>query len=143
MGMSDTGQHLFDESDLNAQDDTGQGDGVRMKIDDQAGVSIFTIHEKDVISQSVVESFGKQLSQRLLRTARPKFIIDLSMVESISSRMLGELIAMQVQLEASGGRMVIAGMTPPVREVFAVTKLDRRVPIYTDIDEAIASFHRS
>jgi anti-anti-sigma regulatory factor len=119
------------------------GAPARLAISDQDGVCIVTIHEDEMITQSAIESLTHHAMNRVLRMAVPRLAIDIQKVEAVSSRMLGELIAIQGDLRGKSGGLALARMSPAVLEVFVVTKLDRRIPIFDSVAEAVESLDRS
>jgi anti-anti-sigma factor len=59
-------------------------------------------------------------------------------VKHVSSTFLGRLIALNKKMQARGGTLMLCEMDPAVREVFALAQLDRQLPVYRTVDEAIS-----
>src|SRR5262249_52807724 len=45
-------------------------------------------------------------------------------VQRLGSRVLSKLISARLKIEAQGGQLILCGLTPQLREIFAVTRLD-------------------
>jgi anti-sigma B factor antagonist len=75
----------------------------------------------------------------VLDTAPQRLVIDLSKVSHIDSAGVGTLVEVYRRVMSGGGKMFLAGLTPRVRGVFEITKLDRFFPIVASADEAFAS----
>jgi anti-anti-sigma factor len=67
-----------------------------------------------------------------------KNILDLTGCPFMDSSGLGIIVAHMVHCNKKGMKMIAAGMTPRVREVFRLTKVDTVVPIATSVEEAEA-----
>jgi anti-sigma B factor antagonist len=68
-----------------------------------------------------------------------KNILDLTACPYMDSSGLGMIVAHMVHCNKKGIKMITAGMTPRVREVFRLTKVDGVVPIAASVEEAEAS----
>ena len=67
-------------------------------------------------------------------------ILDLSELSFIDSSGLSALVAGYKAAVEAGGSLKLACLVPQVREVFALTHLDRVFETYPDADAALASF---
>lgn len=65
-----------------------------------------------------------------------KNILDLSRCPYMDSTGLGIIVTHHVRCQNKGIRMVAAGMSPRVREVFKMTRVDAVVPIAATVEEA-------
>ena len=66
-------------------------------------------------------------------------VLDFTDVEHISSG--GERVLMLALKEtnAAGTKLVVAAMQPLVKEIFQISRFDRILPCYADVNEALAS----
>jgi anti-anti-sigma factor len=67
-----------------------------------------------------------------------KHVLDMSTCPTIDSTGLGVIATHLVRCEKRGVRLVIAGASPRVREVFKITKMDSVIPLVTTLEEAEA-----
>lgn len=71
-----------------------------------------------------------------------KIIIDLSAVEFIDSTFLGVIVGTLKKAVKQGGDLKLVGFKPPVRAMFELTRLFRVFETYSELQEAIRSFHK-
>jgi len=67
-----------------------------------------------------------------------KNILDLTQCPYMDSSGLGIIVAHMVHCQKKGMKMIAAGMTPRVREVFKLTRMDSVIPIAASVEEAEA-----
>ena len=68
----------------------------------------------------------EQLVAALVRShAATRVVVDLSRLDSIDSRLTARLVSMNKFLQSSGGRFVLCGLCPIVREILFHFRLDR------------------
>ena len=66
-------------------------------------------------------------------------LLDLSRVEYITSAGLHVLIAATKQAKAASGRLAVVALQPIVKEIFTIGRLSHVVPMFDDVDAAIAA----
>ena len=66
-------------------------------------------------------------------------LIDFSGVEYISSAGLRALMVASKQSKANSGRLAVAGATPMVKEIFAISRFSLVVQVFDTIAEAITA----
>ena len=66
-------------------------------------------------------------------------VVDLAAVPYMDSAGLGALVNGHVSAQRNGGRFVLAGVAPRVRDLFQLTKVDSLFSFYGDADEAQAA----
>ena len=54
-----------------------------------------------------------------------RIVLDMTRLELVSSAFVARLVSMNKRLRASGAELVLCGMSPVIREVFAQLHLDR------------------
>ena len=112
---------------------------LRIKMVKWRGVMCIELQEYALSCQDDVEEFSWKVAECLHPTESPKIVLNLSETIAIGSQMLGEIIALSKQVRALGGRMTLCNLQPPVRQLFTVSQLDRKLPIVDDLDAAIES----
>ncbi|RJL30804.1 STAS domain-containing protein [Bailinhaonella thermotolerans] len=68
-----------------------------------------------------------------------RLVLDLSGVDFMDSSGLSALIEAWRVASAAGGAVTLAGPQEPVARVLSTTGLDRRLPVYPDVETAIAA----
>ncbi len=108
------------------------------KFEESNDVLVVKVEEK----RATVDISG-QLKEELLKKiddGMNNVVIDLSASEFVDSSFLGALVAGLKKATMKSGDLKIAGLQPPVRAMFELTRLYRIFDIYDSSDEAINSF---
>ena len=71
-----------------------------------------------------------------------KLIIDLTSVEFIDSTFLGVIVNSLKKVAKMGGDLKLVGFRPAVRSMFELTRLFRVFESYSELQDAIKSFHK-
>ncbi len=71
------------------------------------------------------DAVGRELAALMQARDRPHLWLELGDVDLLSSAALGMLVGLNRRARAAGARLTLAAPTPHVREVLAVTRLDR------------------
>jgi anti-sigma B factor antagonist len=86
------------------------------------------------VSPRVAASLGAMIEQRPER-----LVVDLSAVSYIDSSGLAVLIEGMQNVEAYGGKFVLAGLQEKVRPIFEMARLDQVFIIFPHVDAALAA----
>lgn len=86
-------------------------------------------------SPAIKKSFDKLISQKT-----PKIVINLSKVTYVDSSGLATLVEMLKNMKSYGGRMRLASMSPKIKSLFEITKLEKLFEIMADESAAIVDF---
>jgi len=86
-------------------------------------------------SPDIKKSLDKLLSKKVV-----KIIINLTKVSYVDSSGLATLVEILKNMRSYGGKMKISNMSPKVKSLFEITKLDRLFDIVPDEQEAINTF---
>ncbi len=71
-----------------------------------------------------------------------KVIIDLTEVEFLDSTFLGVIVGTLKRVAKVGGDLKLVGFRPNVRSMFELTRLFRVFESYSELQEALKSFHK-
>ncbi len=86
------------------------------------------------VSPRVAAALGAMIDQRPER-----LVVDLSAVSYIDSSGLAVLIEGMQNVEAYGGKFVLAGLQEKVRPIFEMARLDQVFIIFPHVDAALAA----
>jgi len=106
-----------------------------MKTESKNGLMICRI-EGDIdinCSPDLKKVFDKLTSQKT-----PKIVIELSKVAYVDSSGLATLVGILKNMRSYGGKMRLSGMSPKIKSLFEITKLDKLFEIMASEEEAIA-----
>lgn len=70
-------------------------------------------------------------------------VLDLPGLQYMDSAGLGSLLRAYVAAQKYGGKLVLAGLLPRVRDLLQLTKIEPLFPSYPTVEEAVASFAKS
>lgn len=88
-----------------------------------------------LIEKGQAEELIKEYEQ-LLSSEPKKILMSLEGLEYVNSSGLNLLIGMFTQARNSGGELVIGGISPKVKKLMVMTKLDSVFKIYDSVAEA-------
>ncbi len=84
-----------------------------------------------------LEMLGRVVAE-ILDTGSKKIVIDLGAVNYMDSAGLGEVVACRRAVDAVGGSFALAGAEGKVRDLLEVTRIDRVLDVYSDVEAATA-----
>ena len=70
-------------------------------------------------------------------------VVDLSKVKYLDSSGMATLVDVLNRLRAAGGKMVVAGLPGEMREMFRITRLDKRFTFAPDTSLAVESMKKA
>jgi anti-sigma B factor antagonist len=69
-------------------------------------------------------------------------VLDLSQATFVDSMTLGVLLGGMKRLRSTGGRLQLVVSRPDIRRIFEMTLLDRILPLYATLDDALVPAER-
>lgn len=82
----------------------------------------------------------KKSFQGLLAKKTPKLVINLARVSYVDSSGLATLVEILKNMRSYGGKMRLTNMSPKVKSLFEITKLEKLFEIIAEEAEAISTF---
>jgi len=95
-----------------------------LQIAEAGGLITVRFPAGTLLSGANCEELASRLFALAAREPKPHLLVDLSGVNMLTSMILAKLIALNNELRAAGGRLILANPKPVIREVFKVTRLD-------------------
>ena len=91
------------------------------------------------IDHGSAEGFKDALRPHLERcaTGKDQIVLDLSGVDYISSAGLRVLMLARKQAKAQGGTLVVAGLTPVVKEIFEISRFTVVFEVFASVRDAL------
>ncbi|MCB0792031.1 MAG: STAS domain-containing protein [Flavobacteriales bacterium] len=102
------------------------------------GCNIFGLKGR-LMDQQQADRLMQALDEELAK-GRSHVVLDMSELQYMNSTGLNILINVLTRTRNAGGDTFIAGLSPSVRQLFVVTKLDSVFTITPDVEEALAKF---
>jgi anti-anti-sigma factor len=111
-------------------------------ISEVGNIAVITIQQRRLIDEQTIAAFRRRISL-ILESDRKLLVVDFSNVEFLSSAGFAALLWNRKIAADSGGKLVLARVSPKIREVFKVQKMDRLVEIYDDLPQAIQALNNN
>lgn len=106
---------------------------------EDAIVMTITVKQVDATLLTRIERESTSMSARGLK--RP-VMLKMDHVETVSSVMMGALLALLRKLKQRGLRMILVGLNDNIRGTFKLTHLDRMFEIFESVEEAQGAMRR-
>ncbi|MCB9186590.1 MAG: STAS domain-containing protein [Flavobacteriales bacterium] len=103
-------------------------------ITDQGAYKLITLSGR-LIEKSQAEGLIKEF-EGFTGTGNNKYLMSLGDLEYVNSTGLNLLIGMFTQARNAGGELVIGGISPKVKKLMVMTKLDSIFKIYDSVEAA-------
>ncbi len=103
------------------------------------GVHVIEFTTANVIDAYYIECLGDGIYHHIREIEAPKVVIDLAMVQHLSSAALGMFIALKKVVEKKGGAIAIANVNAEIREVFKLTNLQKLIKLHDTTEKAVRS----
>ena len=92
--------------------------------------------------ETKLEQLGGELIKQLNNTTEERVILDFRNVKFMSSSMLGKLVQLQKKCKEFKVHLKLSAISPDIRQVFKITKLDKLFEIEDDEAAARKAFMR-
>ncbi|HEY4232802.1 MAG TPA: STAS domain-containing protein [Lacipirellulaceae bacterium] len=104
------------------------------------GIMTVLFMDARILDENKLEELGKDLIDLLNKTTEERVILDFRNVQFMSSSMLGKLVLVQKKCKEFKAQLKMCGISPDIREVFKITKLDKLFDIEADEASARKAF---
>jgi anti-anti-sigma factor len=111
-----------------------------LEVEPIGEVIVVRFTTRTILGNDAITAIGDHLSGLAESSDCRGLVLNLGHVESLSTAMVGRLVALQRRVEAAGGRLVLCGLGPFLLEIFKVLNLMNFTPVYRDEAEALGSF---
>ena len=111
-----------------------------LQVEELGSVTVVTFATRSILDEEAVDAARQQLNGLVDHLGHYQILLDLSQVDRLTSLMIAGLIGLSKKVRAVGGRLVLCGVRPRMREVFEMLGLPRVIPIYPSPQEALQSF---
>lgn len=107
-------------------------------VQDVGDVRVIQVLADVVQFDNYEDVFDKVRAQ--ISDAANRVVMDLARVQFMDSIALGMLVPIILYARRLGGDLKIAGLTPKIRDLFDVLRMDRVIEVHKDVAAAVASF---
>jgi anti-sigma B factor antagonist len=115
-----------------------------MSFTTQTQDGILTVYFEDarILDEAKLDQVARDLQEVLNRTTEDRVILNFQKVQFMSSSMLGKLVAVHKRCKEFKVKLKLCSISPDIRQVFKITKLDKLFEIEADEAAARKAFHR-
>lgn len=108
-------------------------------INDTSGIHVITLSGR-LIEKTQADGLIQDF-EKLIANGAGKYLMSLEELEYVNSTGLNLLIGMFTSARNAGGELVIGGISPKVKKLMVMTKLDSVFKIYDSVAEATEEFN--
>jgi anti-anti-sigma factor len=106
-------------------------------------VLVLTITDRELQDARLADALGEEFLDAVAQFGAHKIVIDMRNLEYMSSVAFRPLLRLRSNLQKSGGRMILCGLTATVGDIFYTTKMLSKsglfeAPFQTEADVAAA-----
>jgi anti-anti-sigma factor len=103
------------------------------------GALVVRLIGPSILKETELEQISQQFGELIARGER-RVALDMGALTAMTSGLLTRLLTFQSSLKATGGRLALFGVPPPIYEIFQITHLAGRFHIYPAEFEALGSY---
>jgi anti-sigma B factor antagonist len=111
-----------------------------LEIEQIGEVAVVSLTNRKLLTEESIKAVREELFQLVDQSNRKNLLLNFSNIEHMSSAVLGILLRLNKRILTAGGKLVLCGIDPQLREVFEITKLDKVFPMYREEQEALQAF---
>ena len=111
-----------------------------LTITQSSGANVVEFADRKILEEFSIAEIGEELSKIVEGSQGVKLLLSFANVEHLSSAALGMLIKLNNQVQEQAGKLKLSDITPPIYEVFKITRLNKLFEIYGTKEEALDSF---
>ncbi|MEQ8847818.1 STAS domain-containing protein [Botrimarina sp.] len=97
------------------------------------------VQDPRLLDEARIQTLEKEMIGAIEASSEERVVIDFSKVEFMSSSMLGKLVQVHKKCKGFKVKLKLAGVSPEIREVFKITRLDKLF----DIEKDAAAAHKA
>ena len=112
----------------------------RIEVREVGDVTIVEFSDQKIEGEFDIQELGKELFQLVESDGARNLLLCFSGVEYMASAFRGKLITLSSKVKAHKGLLKLSSMRSEIREMFAVTQLDRLLDIKDNEEDALAAF---
>jgi anti-sigma B factor antagonist len=110
---------------------------MKTRLQEINDIAVLTIEGN--VMQEYVSVFQSRLSD-LIERGKVKIVINMSEASYISSLCLAVIVEAQNRTTAAGGGIKISSANKLVTNLLEITNLNKKIPLFSTADEAVAAF---
>ena len=111
-----------------------------LTVKDSGGVSVVEFSDRKILDELSIAELTEELSAIVAKMKAVKLLLNFKNVEHLSSAALSMLITLNKQVGERKGALKLSDISPPIYEVFKITRLNKMFSIYGTARDALDDF---
>jgi anti-sigma B factor antagonist len=111
-----------------------------LSVKNSDGVTVVEFADRKILDEPAISEIGDELYKLVAGTKGARLLLNFKNVEHLSSAALGVLIKLNKLVCEHHGRLKLSNITPPIFEVFKITRLNKIFEIHDTAGQALTSF---
>jgi anti-sigma B factor antagonist len=111
----------------------------RLRFAAAGNATVVELTDRRILDEVTIGEICEQIAGMIARSRDPRFVLDFSSVNHMSSSALGMLITLNKRVREKGGQLRLCGIQPAIMEVFVITRLNEILQIFQTREQAIQS----
>ncbi len=103
-------------------------------------VLVISVLDRRLVEQDHIDRLSRDVSDAVKAAGASNVIVDFQRVEFLSSSAISVLIQLNNRLRENSGALTVAGLCPPLQQVFKIMKLQKMMKICETVEQAAGSF---
>jgi anti-sigma B factor antagonist len=112
----------------------------RLDVSEAGDVSVVRFVDRRILDAANIEGLGDELFALVENDHRRRLLLNFTGVEFLSSAALNKLIILDKKIKSHGGKLVLSDLRPEIKEVFAITRLDKLFTISDSEQKGLQEF---
>jgi anti-sigma B factor antagonist len=108
-----------------------------LAVERVGAITVVRFARASILEDEAVAIVRERLFDLVDNQGQRLVVLNFGRAVGLTSRMLGQVVALHQKLQASGGRLVLCGVSPFLHEVFATAELPGALCIRDGEDEAL------
>lgn len=104
------------------------------------GVLVARFTDAKILDETKIQEIAKAMMDLVHQATEKKLVLDISGVQFMSSAMIGKLILFEKRCDAGEVQLKLCAIDSNLKDVFKITRLDKKFSIHPDRAAAIAAF---
>jgi anti-anti-sigma factor len=115
-----------------------QSQSAGLNVETVGDAVVVRFHHRSLLGEELVESIAAQLRAVAEEAAGRRLVLNVADVESMTTSMVGKLVALKQKVEADGGRLEMCSVGPFLSQILTVLNLADVFPIHANEQVALA-----
>ena len=112
----------------------------QISVSETDGIAIVRFNDQRILDAGSIQQLGEDLFQLVEGGQGDKLLLNFTDVEFLSSAALNRLIILDKKVKERSGTLKMCNICAGIKDVFAITRLDKHFGILDDEAAALAAF---